>query len=156
MTSTQDEQDWTNRLGFNVHRYIPSTNAHWVFATWIKGKAKDFWSSALECQQGRIHGLVLDLTTAEVSAVATFCAYYFARSAGWIVGGMQVVMAWAAAFGFGVNPGPSPLIAQVAQMFKIGPQILQLTVGAKYWAESPDNGPEDWGVRVQLTFLFPK
>lgn len=50
------------------------------------------------------------------SAVATFCAYYFARSAGWIVGGMQVVMAWAAAFGFGVNPGPSPLIAQVAAM----------------------------------------
>lgn len=35
-----------------------------------------------------------------------------------------------------------PVIAQVAQMFKIGPQILQLAVGAKYWA--------------QLTFVFPK
>jgi hypothetical protein len=49
-----------------------------------------------------------------------------------------------------------PVIAQVAQLFKIGPQILQLAVGAKYWAESPDNGPEGWGLRVQLTFLFPK
>ncbi|KJS29129.1 MAG: hypothetical protein VR64_21510 [Desulfatitalea sp. BRH_c12] len=49
-----------------------------------------------------------------------------------------------------------PVIAQVAQLFKIGPQILQLAVGARYWAESPDNGPEDWGLRVQLTFLFPK
>jgi len=49
-----------------------------------------------------------------------------------------------------------PLIAQVGQLFKIGPQILQLAVGAKYWAESPDNGPEGWGLRVQLTFLFPK
>ena len=49
-----------------------------------------------------------------------------------------------------------PLIAQAAQLFKIGPQILQLSVGAKYWVESPDNGPEDWGFRVQLTFLFPK
>jgi len=49
-----------------------------------------------------------------------------------------------------------PVIVQVAQMFKIGPQILQFTVGAKYWAESPDNGPEDWGFRAQLTFLFPK
>jgi hypothetical protein len=49
-----------------------------------------------------------------------------------------------------------PLIPQVAQLFKIGPQILQLAVGAKYWIESPDNGPEDWGLRVQLTFLFPK
>lgn len=49
-----------------------------------------------------------------------------------------------------------PVIASVAQLFKIGPQILQLAVAGKYWAESPDNGQEDWGVRVQLTFLFPK
>ncbi len=49
-----------------------------------------------------------------------------------------------------------PVIAQVAQMFKVGPQICQLTVGAKYWAESPDDGPDGWGLRVQLTFLFPK
>lgn len=49
-----------------------------------------------------------------------------------------------------------PVIAQVSQLFKIGPQILQFTVGAKYWAESPDNGLEDWGFRAQLTFLFPK
>ncbi len=49
-----------------------------------------------------------------------------------------------------------PLIAQVAQLFKIGPQILQLSVGAKYWAASPNNGPEGWVARVQLTFLFPK
>jgi hypothetical protein len=49
-----------------------------------------------------------------------------------------------------------PVIAQVAQLFKIGPQILQFSLGAKYWAASPDNGPEDWGLRAQLTFLFPK
>jgi hypothetical protein len=41
-------------------------------------------------------------------------------------------------------------------MFKIGPQIMQLTLGARYWAESPDNGPEGWGLRVQLTLLYPK
>jgi hypothetical protein len=49
-----------------------------------------------------------------------------------------------------------PVIAQVAQLFKIGPQIMQLSVGAKYWADSPDAGPEGWGGRAQLTFLFPK
>jgi hypothetical protein len=49
-----------------------------------------------------------------------------------------------------------PVIAQVAQLFTLGPQILQLAGGCKYWAESPDNGPEGWGVRVQLTLLFPK
>ena len=51
-----------------------------------------------------------------------------------------------------------PVIAQVSQMFKIGPQIPQFSVGgrAKYWAESPDNGPDGWSSRTQLTFLFPK
>jgi hypothetical protein len=49
-----------------------------------------------------------------------------------------------------------PLIASVAQMFKIGPQIMQLTMGARYWAESPQGGPKGWGLRVQLTLLYPK
>ena len=49
-----------------------------------------------------------------------------------------------------------PINTTVGQMFKIGPQIMQLTLGARYWAESPDNGPEDWGMRAQLTLLFPK
>lgn len=49
-----------------------------------------------------------------------------------------------------------PLIFQAGQLFKIGPQILQLAVAGKYWAEAADNGPEGWGLRLQLTFLFPK
>lgn len=49
-----------------------------------------------------------------------------------------------------------PVIPTVAQMLKIGPQIMQLALAAKYWAEAPDDGPEGWGFRVQLTFLFPK
>lgn len=49
-----------------------------------------------------------------------------------------------------------PVNATVAQLLKIGPQIFQITVGARYWAEAPDNGPEGWGGRAQLTFLFPK
>jgi hypothetical protein len=49
-----------------------------------------------------------------------------------------------------------PLIFNAFQMLKIGPQIMQAGVGIRYWADSPDGGPEDWGARVQLTFLFPK
>jgi hypothetical protein len=49
-----------------------------------------------------------------------------------------------------------PVIVQVAQLFKIGPQIMQFAVAGKYWAEAPDDGPEGWGARAQLTFLFPK
>lgn len=49
-----------------------------------------------------------------------------------------------------------PLIVQAGQMFKIGPQIMQLAVAGKYWAQAPDNGQEGWGLRLQLTFLLPK
>jgi hypothetical protein len=49
-----------------------------------------------------------------------------------------------------------PLIFQAGQLLKVGPQILQLAVAAKYWAEAPDDGPKGWGLRLQATFLFPK
>jgi hypothetical protein len=49
-----------------------------------------------------------------------------------------------------------PVIGVVGQMLKIGSQILQLAVGGKYWAEAPQDGPEKWGLRVQLTLVFPK
>jgi hypothetical protein len=48
-----------------------------------------------------------------------------------------------------------PVIVQVGQMFKVGSQIMQLALGGKYWAEAPVNGPTGWGLRVQLTLLFP-
>jgi len=49
-----------------------------------------------------------------------------------------------------------PVNATVSQMLKVGPQILQVSLGARYWAETPDAGPEGWGARAGLTFLFPK
>ena len=49
-----------------------------------------------------------------------------------------------------------PLIFQAGQILKVGPQIFQLAVAAKYWAETPNNGPTGWGWRVQLTLLYPK
>lgn len=49
-----------------------------------------------------------------------------------------------------------PFNATISQLLKLGTQIFQVTVGARYWAESPDNGPEDWGARIVLTLLFPK
>ncbi len=48
-----------------------------------------------------------------------------------------------------------PLNLVVSQMFKIGSQPLQFSLGGRWYAEGPDNGPE-WGLRVGLTFLFPQ
>jgi hypothetical protein len=49
-----------------------------------------------------------------------------------------------------------PLNFLLNQLLKVGRLPIQVGVGARYWADSPDNGPEDWGVRAVLTFLFPK
>ena len=33
---------------------------------------------------------------------------------------------------------------------------IQLSSGGRYWADSLDGGPENWGGRLQFTFIFPK
>ncbi len=43
----------------------------------------------------------------------------------------------------------------VSQLLKLGDQPVQLFVGARFYLETPDGGPE-WGVRSGITFLFPK
>ena len=49
-----------------------------------------------------------------------------------------------------------PLNVAVSQLFKVGSQMLQFQVGARYWAAAPADGPSGWGWRMQLTLLFPK
>ena len=48
-----------------------------------------------------------------------------------------------------------PLNVSVSQLVKIGGKPVQLSLGARYYAEKPAGGP-DWGLRFAVTFLFPK
>ena len=47
-------------------------------------------------------------------------------------------------------------LAASAQMVKIGGQPVQFGLGARYWAQSPEDGPDGWGARAVVTLLFPK
>ena len=49
-----------------------------------------------------------------------------------------------------------PVNFNVSQMLKLGSQIFQIGIGTRYWADTLDGGPDGWGARAQLTFLFPK
>jgi hypothetical protein len=49
-----------------------------------------------------------------------------------------------------------PVNASVSQLLKVQSQILQVSLGARYWIESPGSGPEGFGFRATVTFLFPK
>jgi len=50
-----------------------------------------------------------------------------------------------------------PINLMVSQMIKVGEQPLQLQVGARYWANSPqEDQTNTWGFRTSIIFLFPK
>ncbi|MEO4040298.1 transporter [Hoeflea sp. CAU 1731] len=51
-----------------------------------------------------------------------------------------------------------PINFMVSKLVHFGKQPVQFQVGARYWAVSPDAGPDegDWGARAAITFLFPK
>ena len=50
----------------------------------------------------------------------------------------------------------SPTNAVVSKVFTIGPQLVSVGAGLRYWAESPDSGPRGFGARMFLTLLFPR
>jgi len=48
-----------------------------------------------------------------------------------------------------------PFNLMVSQLVKIGEVPVQFQLGGRWYAESPDGGP-NWGLRFAVTFLFPK
>ena len=49
-----------------------------------------------------------------------------------------------------------PINFGVSKLVRIGKQPVSLGATIRYWADSPDNGPDEWGVRLVATLLFPK
>ena len=49
-----------------------------------------------------------------------------------------------------------PINLGVSKLLRLGQQIVTIQGGVRYWAASPDSGPEDWGARFAFTLLFPK
>lgn len=48
-----------------------------------------------------------------------------------------------------------PLNLMCSQVLKVGGQPISLQLGGRYYADTPDGGPE-WGLRFGITFLFPR
>ena len=49
-----------------------------------------------------------------------------------------------------------PINATISQIFRPGGQLISVGGGVRYWAQSPDSGPQGIAYRMMLTFLFPK
>lgn len=49
-----------------------------------------------------------------------------------------------------------PINAMVTKVVKINGNPVSIGGGVRYWAESPTGGPDGWGARLMITFLYPK
>ncbi len=49
-----------------------------------------------------------------------------------------------------------PVSLTVAQLLRVGNQLLQVGVGVRYWAKGSDTAPQGWGFRFTTTLLFPR
>jgi len=49
-----------------------------------------------------------------------------------------------------------PINVLVTRLLKFGDQPVSVGGGVRYWADSPDSGPHDWGLRLVVTLLFPR
>ncbi len=49
-----------------------------------------------------------------------------------------------------------PINFVVSKLVVIDKQPISLAAGVRYWAESPELGPDGFGARAAITFLFPK
>lgn len=49
-----------------------------------------------------------------------------------------------------------PINFMVSKLVTVNRQPISLQAGLRYWADSPEGGPEGFGGRLSVTFLFPK
>jgi hypothetical protein len=49
-----------------------------------------------------------------------------------------------------------PINASISKLTTIGSQKVQFQLAGRYWADSPSEGPDDFGVSFKITFLFPR
>ena len=49
-----------------------------------------------------------------------------------------------------------PVNVMASKVLNIGKQLVSVGAGVRYWVDSTTGGPEGFGARLTLTFLFPK
>jgi hypothetical protein len=49
-----------------------------------------------------------------------------------------------------------PLNFIASKLLRLGKLPVQIGAGVRYWADSAPGGPEGFGARIQITFLFPR
>jgi len=115
---------------------------------------------ALKQQHGWTYGALVnhqwsyagngDATDVDASFVQPFVSYTTATHTSFTVNSEST-------YDWEGNDWSVPVNFMVSQVFKLGGQLMSLQLGARYWADTPEDvGPEGWGARLTYTLVFPK
>jgi hypothetical protein len=69
-------------------------------------------------------------------------------------GGITYALNTESSYNWETSEWSVPINAMVMKLTEIGDQPVQLQAGLRYWADSPDNGPKDFGARLGITFIL--
>ena len=134
--------------------WATSTDSLLGAGTWALGPTGLFlfqqsgWTwGALVTQQWGISETRNNVPDTELTALQPFLSY---SSEGW-----TYAINTESSYNWTSEEWSVPINVTVAKLSKIGNQPVQYTLGARYWAESPTGGPDGFGLRAQLTFIFP-
>lgn len=129
-----------DRLGGEKWGVGPTAVTLKQFGPWtVGGLANHVWSVAGESDRADVNATFLQPFVSYITRTRTTLGFSSESTYDWESESWSV-----------------PLNATVSQMLKVGQQILQVSTGARYWLDAPDNGPEGWGFRLQLTLLYPR
>lgn len=134
--------------------WATSTDSLLGAGTWALGPTGLFlfqqsgWTwGALVTQQWGIAETRDDVPDTELTLLQPFLSY---SSEGW-----TYAINTESSYNWTSEEWSVPINVTVAKLSKIGNQPVQYTLGARYWAESTTGGPDGFGLRAQLTFIFP-
>lgn len=129
-------------LGTDKWSAGPSVVALTIQGPWVVGAlANNLWSYAGDDDREDVNQFLFQY----------FINYNLPK--GWYISSAPIITAnWEADSG---NQWTVPFGGGVGKIFRIGKQPMNAQIQAFYNVERPDNGP-DWGLRLQLQFLFPK
>lgn len=125
----------TNQWGAGVTGVALVQRHGWT----VGGLANQIWSLTGNDEDGRISATYLQPFVSYTTPRATSFTLNTESTYDWVR-----------------NEWSVPINATVGQIVKIHRLPVQFTLGARYWAEAPEYGPDGFGARFQVTLLFPK
>lgn len=122
-------------MGRGTHRCGLKQTGPWT----VGGLANHVWSVAGDNSRADINATFLQPFVSYTTSKAT-----------------SITLNTESTYDWGADEWSVPVNLQINQMVKLGHQPAQIGIGARYWLDAPNGGPDGWGGRLNLVLLFPK